>query len=131
MFSSTVIRNGSIYAACSLAAALFSAHWALADTYKRIDAEEEFVESVVGRELRLRLLGIQLVVHEDGEITGNALGWPVVGTWQWKNGYFCREMDWSGTAVPYNCQLVEKVSDTEVRFTVDEGKGDSAVFRIR
>lgn len=104
---------------------------ASADTIKRIEEKEEFVDSVVGKELRLRMLGIQLIVHEDGEITGKALGWPVQGNWHWKNGYFCREMDWSGTEVPYNCQLVEVLNNEEVRFTVDQGKGDSATFRVR
>ncbi len=102
-----------------------------ADTYKRIDNREEFIETIAGRELKLRVLGIELVVNEEGTISGDALGWTVSGTWHWKDGYFCRQMDWSGTEVPYNCQLVELRKDSDVRFTLDQGKGDSATFRVR
>lgn len=102
-----------------------------ASAFERVSELETFSSAIVGRELRISMIGISLVVHQDGEISGKALGWPVAGTWQWKNGYFCRQMDWSGTEIPYNCQLVEVRDDDEVRFTVDQGKGDSAIFRIR
>jgi hypothetical protein len=33
--------------------------------------------------------------------------------------------------IDYNCQLVEVSADRSMRFTVDQGKGDSATFRLR
>jgi hypothetical protein len=39
-------------------------------------------------------------------------------------------MDWSGTEIDYNYQLVE-VSGNRIRFTTDQGAGDDAVLRIR
>ena len=66
-----------------------------------------------------------------GSIAGSALGWDITGHWAWKDGYFCREMDWSGTPITYNCQLVEASGAEKLRFTVDQGKGDSATFRLR
>lgn len=103
---------------------------ARADGYARIATREDFVAAVDGREMRIRLLGITLNVRADGTITGNAMGWPVTGSWDWQDGFFCREMDWSGTPVPFNCQLVERQGD-DIRFTVDKGKGDSARFALR
>ncbi len=101
-----------------------------AEGFEPLDDRENFVDLVGARELRHPVLGISLRVTPDGRIEGDALGWPVKGTWNWKDGYFCREMDWSGTPIPFNCQLVE-VTEDRLRFTVDRGAGDSATFRLR
>jgi hypothetical protein len=101
-----------------------------AQAYERIATRDEFVAAVKDRDLRIGLLGITLKVQPDGTITGNAMGWPVTGTWEWQDGFFCREMDWSGTPIAYNCQLVERRGEN-IRFTVDKGKGDSARFALR
>jgi hypothetical protein len=69
-------------------------------------------------------------VLPNGEIAGTAVGWELSGTWDWKDGLFCREMDWSGMPIDYNCQLVE-TNGEELRFTSDAGKGNSADFRLR
>lgn len=118
------MRFGLIFLALLLPAV------ARADGYARINDREQFLNTVAGKELRMRLLGISLVVEPDGAIKGNALGWDVSGTWEWRDGYFCREMDWSGYPIPMNCQLVE-AGDGAVRFTVDKGAGESAAFSIR
>ena len=89
-----------------------------------------FLQLVDGRELHLGRFGVNIRVRADGLIEGSAVGWDLTGTWSWQDGYFCRDMDWSGTPIPYNCQLVEAAAD-QVRFTVDQGAGDSAVFRLR
>lgn len=108
-----------------------SASGALAEGFVPVTEREEFVELVASRELRHPFWGISLTVTPDGEIRGDALGWPVSGTWDWKDGYFCREMDWSGTPIPFNCQLVEVTEDQRLRFTVDRGEGDAATFRLQ
>jgi hypothetical protein len=102
---------------------------ALAD-FVPVTSREDFVALVDGRELRLGLFQIRLNVGGDGSITGSAMGWDVAGRWEWQDGYFCREMDWSGEPIPWNCQLVE-VRDQKIRFTVDKGAGDEATFNIR
>jgi hypothetical protein len=104
---------------------------AVAETFSRISDRSEFVRTVQDKELRLGMFGISLKVEEDGEIRGRALGWDVTGTWEWQDGYFCREMDWSGYPIPKNCQLVETRGEEEIRFTVDKGEGDSASFKMR
>jgi hypothetical protein len=102
---------------------------ALAD-FAPVTSRDEFLSILGGRELRLGLFSIRLNVNPDGTILGSAMGWDVTGTWDWQDGYFCREMDWSGEPIPFNCQLVE-VREDKLRFTVDKGAGDEATFNLR
>ncbi len=104
---------------------------AAAESFSRISDRSAFVQTVQDKELRLGMFGVSLKVEEDGEIRGSALGWDIIGTWEWQDGYFCREMDWSGYPIPQNCQLVEAKGGEEIRFTVDKGAGDSASFKLR
>lgn len=103
---------------------------AIAESYVPVSDQATFVSLVDGKLLRNRLYGVRLNVLPSGEITGAAVGWDITGTWSWQNGYFCREMSWGGDPIPYNCQLVE-VSGNSIRFTVDQGEGDAASFRMQ
>lgn len=103
---------------------------ALADGFEPVHDRATFLQLVEGRELRLGRFGVGLQVLADGRITGTALGWQISGSWAWREGYFCREMAWSGKEIPYNCQLVERRGD-ELRFTVDRGAGEAAAFQLR
>lgn len=103
---------------------------ATAAAFERIADRATFMETVGGKDLRIALYGLTLNVNGDGSIKGKAVGWDIVGSWSWENGYFCRDMDWSGYPIEYNCQLVE-VDGDRIRFTVDQGAGDDAVLRIR
>ncbi|MEN9410910.1 MAG: hypothetical protein RL216_2884 [Pseudomonadota bacterium] len=123
--------HAALPAALVALAALAAALPAAAEGFSRISDRNDFVETVSGKELRMGLFGISLKVEEDGEIRGSALGWDVTGRWEWQDGYFCREMDWSGYPIPKNCQLVEARGGEEIRFTVDRGAGDSASFKLR
>jgi hypothetical protein len=102
-----------------------------ADGFTPVKEKALFVDLVQDRELRIGLYDLSLNVLPDGRIDGSALGWKITGNWTWQDGYFCREMDWSGTPISYNCQLVEAAGAEKLRFTVDQGKGDSATFRLR
>ena len=104
---------------------------ATANDFEPVREEGKFLDLVKDRVLRIGLYNLSLNVLPDGSIKGSALGWEITGKWSWKDGYFCREMDWSGTPIEYNCQLVEAQGGEKVRFTVDRGAGDSAVFRLR
>lgn len=101
-----------------------------AQAFERVSDVATFNTLVAGKELRIGLYGLSLLVTPDGAIAGRAVGYDITGGWSWQNGYFCRQMDWSGTEVPYNCQLVE-VDGDRMRFTTDQGAGDDAVFRLR
>ncbi len=104
---------------------------ALANPAGAIRDKETFLSVVQGKELRIGLYNLSLQLTPDGKITGSALGWGITGNWAWQDGYFCRDIDWSGYAVAYNCQLVEVVDASRLRFTSDKGKGQSASFRLR
>ncbi|MEJ6404429.1 dihydrodipicolinate reductase [Yoonia sp. 2307UL14-13] len=103
---------------------------AAADSYVPVSDQATFLSLVDGKLLRNRLYGVRLNVLNNGQIQGSAIGWDISGTWSWEDGYFCREMDWGGEAIPYNCQLVEW-DGSLIRFTVDRGAGDSASFRVQ
>ena len=104
---------------------------AAAEEFEPVREKGQFLDLIKDRVLKIGLYNLSLNVRPDGKIDGSALGWDINGSWSWQDGYFCREMDWSGTKIGYNCQLVEVRSGTSMRFTVDQGKGDSAVFRLR
>lgn len=103
----------------------------LANDFQPVTEEATFLTLVQDRELRIGVYNLALNVLPDGQIKGSALGWGITGNWSWQDGYFCREMDWSGMEIPFNCQLVEATGDERLRFTVDKGTGDAAVFRLR
>ena len=96
-----------------------------------VSDRDAFLQVLDGRELRMGVFQIALKITPDGQINGSALGWDVTGTWAWEGGYFCREIDWSGEPIPYNCQLVEVQDNAKIRFTVDKGEGDEATFNLR
>lgn len=78
----------------------------------------------------LSRFGIQLQVLSDGRITGRGFGYPVTGDWQWRDGLFCRTLDWGGMDLGYNCQAVLRNGRT-VRFVSDQGTGMHADFRLQ
>lgn len=101
---------------------------ARADGFNRIATQAEFL-SLVGK-ADLRNLGVTLQVRANGSIRGSAFGRRVTGTWTWKDGYFCRAMSWGTTDFPMNCQTVAMMANT-LRFTADQGKGETADLRLR
>ena len=114
-----------------LALALFSACPASAQEFVPVSDEAAFLSLLDGRELRLGVVGLALSVNPDGTIIGAAAGFEVTGSWTWQDGYFCREMDWSGKEIVYDCQLVEMRDGKRMRFTERRGEGDSASFDLR
>jgi hypothetical protein len=100
---------------------------ALADT-GRITSRDDFVNLI--KDKSLTRTGIRLVVTPDGKIDGRALGFKVTGSWDWRDGYFCREMQAGREKIGYDCQLVERRGNA-LRFTAEKGKGDYADLRIR
>jgi len=109
------------------AAMVLTATPALAD-FEPVREESIFRALVEGRELRR--LGVRLQVLPEGEITGRGFGMSVGGQWEWRNGYFCRTLEFGQSGDPYNCQLVLRDGNT-LRFISDQGQGDQADLRIR
>mgnify|MGYP000314286629 CR=1 FL=1 len=104
---------------------------AMADTYVPVQDKDTFLSIVQGKELKHGFYPISLNVLQDGQIKGSAVGWDITGSWTLQDGYFCRDLQWGGDPLGYNCQLVEVEGDSKMRFTVDRGTGDSAAFRLR
>jgi len=115
----------------SLAVLVASGTAVAASGYAPVTEQNEFLSYLSDRNLSNRLYGLSLTVSQDGTIVGRAAGYDVTGSWSWRDGYFCRELDWGGQEIPYNCQLVEIRNGNEMRFTVDKGAGDSASFKLR
>ncbi len=89
---------------------------AVADGYAPVEDKQTFLALTQGKELRNFFYGVRLSVLENGQIDGSAVGWDIAGTWSWEDGYFCREMNWGGDLIPYNCQLVEAQGDHRSRY---------------
>ncbi|MGR3483768.1 MAG: dihydrodipicolinate reductase [Paracoccaceae bacterium] len=102
---------------------------ALAD-FARISDEGEFRQTVQGRDLVMRVWGVEVQVNGDGTITGAAQGWDVGGRWSWIDGLFCRSLTWGEDDLGDNCQAVARDGDL-IRFTSDGGAGRSATLRIQ
>ena len=96
--------------------------------FAKINDERQFVQVINGKTLTRPL--VKLEVDPTGGISGKGMRWAVTGNWSWQNGYFCRDLDWGGTDLGYNCQEV-RVNADRIRFTSDRGTGQSAVFRLR
>ena len=124
----TFSMSAAIAAAGIFVASLAAAPAARADTFQQVTDEAEFVQLVNGRTLRYP--GVRLTVTPQGGIQGQGLGIPVTGAWQWRGGFFCRDLYWGERDLGPNCQAVLRNGDT-LRFVSDQGSGQSADFRLR
>ena len=96
--------------------------------FQKIDTAAEFARLVDGKTLTRPM--IRLKVTPQGAISGKGLSWDVTGRWNWKNGYFCRDLNWGGDDLGYNCQEV-RVNGRKIRFTSDRGTGNYADFNLK
>ena len=111
-----------------IAALTFAAATPAAAGFYKVNSAEEFRAIVEGKTLTRPLVRIK--VSSNGSISGRGATWDLSGNWTWKNGYFCRSLEWGGDDLGYNCQEV-KASGGKIRFTSDQGSGDSADFSLR
>lgn len=117
--------------AVSIATTAGAEPWAMvsdASTFKPVKDRDQFVQIV--SQGTLSRFGIKLNVKPDGEIDGRAFGRDVSGAWDWRDGYFCRDLFWGTREVGANCQEV-KISGNTLRFTSDQGEGRFADLRLR
>lgn len=112
----------------ALAGVLLATPTVVVADYAPIKTKSEFVKVISNKDLTR--LGITLKVKPNGEIMGKAMGWGVTGEWTWSEGYFCREMEWGGDDLGYNCQAVS-VNGNKIKFHSDRGQGQYAVLTIR
>ncbi|MEM9248159.1 MAG: dihydrodipicolinate reductase [Pseudomonadota bacterium] len=113
-----------------MSAVVTAAPPAHADAFEQVTDKQEFVDLVEGRTLRYP--GVRLTVSRQGAINGKGLGIPVTGAWQWRGGFFCRDLFWGERELGANCQAVLRNGlGTTLRFVSDQGSGQSADFRLR
>ena len=101
---------------------------ASAASAKQVTDKSEFLNIVSGKTISRPL--VKISVTSDGRIFGKGAKWPVTGNWSWKGGYFCRSLDWGGSDLGYDCQMVT-FENGSIRFTSQRGKGQSAAFSLR
>jgi len=101
---------------------------AAASGARQVTEKSEFLSLVSGKTISRPL--VKLSVSSDGQISGKGAKWPVTGKWTWKGGYFCRSLDWGGTDLGYDCQMVT-MNNGSISFTAERGKGRSAAFSLR
>ncbi len=115
------------FRAATLVACLSLAGPAFAD-FQKVSTAQEFTRLVSGKTLTRPMIRIE--VMPQGAISGKGLKWDVSGRWDWKNGYFCRDLAWGGDSLGYNCQE-GRVNGRKIRFTSDRGAGDFADFNLK
>ncbi|MBA98405.1 MAG: dihydrodipicolinate reductase [Sulfitobacter sp.] len=113
------------FTACVAVFAMSSAAHA---EYQKVQSQADFISVVDGKKLTRPL--VELEVSPAGTIRGTGAAWKVSGNWVWKEGYFCRSLEWGDDDLGYNCQEVA-VNGTKIRFTSDKGTGKSASFSLR
>ena len=97
--------------------------------WERITTEQQFVEEVVGRTL-VNPEGYAWVYQPDGRITGTWDGQPVTGRWEWHQTLFCRNVRIGATETGTDCQ-VKEVRGQQMRYTRDQGRGDTIVMSMQ
>ncbi len=96
--------------------------------FQKVESQSAFVSAIEGKKLRRPL--VELSVTSTGGISGTGAIWEISGNWTWKDGFFCRSLEWGGDDLGYNCQEVT-LNGEKIRFTSDKGFGQSADFSLR
>lgn len=91
--------------------------------FDRISQQDDFTRTVVGKPLTR--VGVSVIALSDGRISGRAFGKPVSGKWDWRGGYFCRDLFWGRRDLGHDCLTVARRGQA-IRFTLDRGAGLSA-----
>ena len=90
---------------------------------------QAFEENVVDRPFAGR--GWTTVIQSDETLTGiREDGSQLSGSWDFKDGYFCRELIIDGKSMGWDCQIVS-VSGNEVTFARQRGKGEKVTYRFK
>ena len=92
-----------------------------------LTTEQAFREAVVGK--TLEFMGNTMVINGDGTISGPWDGRGITGSWEWRDGAWCRIVAIGSEERPEDCQLWS-VDGNKATFTRDRGNGVSATYTI-
>ena len=68
-------------------------------------------------------------IHADGRVTGEIYGPGLFeGSWEWREGMYCRVLLIDGEATPEDCMVVQKVDDKTMRMIRERGEGRTYEF---
>jgi hypothetical protein len=99
---------------------------ALPVTDGRITTEQQFMDTVAGKSAANQLAEVS--IHRDGRVTGVSDGQPFAGTWEWRDGFWCRTIT-EPVAVPEDCQVWE-IRDGLLIITRDRGQGSQLRYTL-
>lgn len=95
------------------------------DNWERIHTKEQYLEKAAGKFFGED--GGMSVATKDGKIMGNFEGRILSGTWEWKDGFFCRTSTLGELDLGSDCILIE-VTDHKMRLTLEKGTGPQVVY---
>ncbi len=90
-----------------------------AEPLRLISEEAEFTALFVDKPFTKD--GRTFAINSDGTVGGDLDGQTPVGTWEWKDGTYCRAFTLGSRDFPYACQKVE-VSGNTANFTRPDGQ---------
>jgi len=95
---------------------------------KQLETQSDMA-AVIGNTLTLGP-GQSFVISDNGTLNGSWNGMPLVGTYEMRDGYFCRTLSAGpGGASPEDCQLLV-LEGTNLMGTRDRGNGASFTYTI-
>lgn len=100
------------------------------DDFKRVATLDDYMSTVVGRQIVFGDKKNTTTTHADGTMTGTIAGKPIVGQWEWSNGYFCREGKHGDDVMERDCQVLE-VSGDKIKIIRNEGSGSTSIFSLK
>jgi len=92
----------------------------------RIETEDQFLATVAGRTITNDLARFE--IDEGGAFAGISDGQRVAGTWDFRDGFWCRAIT-SPVDLPEECQVWEVRGDLLI-ITRDRGRGPSLRFAL-
>ena len=97
------------------------------DPFTPITKESEFRARIVDRELTSPTGNA--IIHSDGRVVGSYTSGDFVGSWHWKDGFFCREGQLGKREVALDC-LHASMNGNRLRLTRGRGTMDSIFFEV-
>ena len=101
---------------------------AIAEDFERIKTKADFDRTLVGRKGSASWGWV--TSRPDGTIVGAVNGESATGSWEWKNGFWCRTISWGESKQPYDCQAVFHKGNTAV-FIRNRGQGEQTVVHMQ
>jgi len=95
---------------------------------EEIETVQRFEELVVGKKLVQDKAWVRILTDGKVEGKGPKVG-DIHGSWEWKDGLYCRDIVIDGEPLPHDCQSVSIAGDT-VTFSHNDGSGISVSWSI-